>query len=350
MRFLLGTDEAGYGPNLGPLVVAASAWEAPADLAPENLYDALAEVICRERTNDGDGRLEIADSKQLYQAGGSLAALERGVLALLALLSRKVTCWKDCWPCLVSESPDHWSGCNGTARRFDESPRPLVGALTALPWHDGYDEPLPIAIPVEELGLLAAQLADGLRARRVRLLNLAARVLMPRQFNDQVTAYGNKAEVLSLTTLSLARRLIEELPPGDVLVFCDKHGGRAYYAALLQHVFQAELIIVRQETDESGVYELRLGPVKRNGDDFQRTVTFQFLARGERMLPTALASMTAKYLRELAMRPFNAFWQQHVPGLRPTAGYPTDSRRFLAEIRTTQRRLRIKKRDLWRER
>ena len=27
MRYLLGTDEAGYGPNLGPLVVAASAWE-----------------------------------------------------------------------------------------------------------------------------------------------------------------------------------------------------------------------------------------------------------------------------------------------------------------------------------
>ena len=27
MGFLIGMDEAGYGPNLGPLVVAATVWE-----------------------------------------------------------------------------------------------------------------------------------------------------------------------------------------------------------------------------------------------------------------------------------------------------------------------------------
>ena len=75
-----------------------------------------------------------------------------------------------------------------------------------------------------------------------------------------------------------------------------------------------------------------------------------FLEKGERMLPTALASMTAKYLRELAMRPFNAFWRRHIPGLKPTAGYPADARRFLDDIRLMQRRLGIEDRDLWRER
>ncbi len=29
MPYLLGTDEAGYGPNLGPLVISASVWEVP---------------------------------------------------------------------------------------------------------------------------------------------------------------------------------------------------------------------------------------------------------------------------------------------------------------------------------
>ena len=29
MQYLLGTDEAGYGPNLGPLVVTATVWEVP---------------------------------------------------------------------------------------------------------------------------------------------------------------------------------------------------------------------------------------------------------------------------------------------------------------------------------
>ncbi len=27
MTFLIGTDEAGYGPNYGPLVVSATVWE-----------------------------------------------------------------------------------------------------------------------------------------------------------------------------------------------------------------------------------------------------------------------------------------------------------------------------------
>ena len=49
-----------------------------------------------------------------------------------------------------------------------------------------------------------------------------------------------------------------------------------------------------------------------------------FRTKGEEFLPTALASMTAKYLRELSMRAFNEFWCARVTGLRPTAGYPMD--------------------------
>jgi hypothetical protein len=66
------------------------------------------------------------------------------------------------------------------------------------------------------------------------------------------------------------------------------------------------------------------------------------------MLAAALASMTAKYLREISLRPFNRFWQEHVPGLKPTAGYPNDARRFKAEILAAQQRLGIDDRVLWR--
>jgi hypothetical protein len=71
---------------------------------------------------------------------------------------------------------------------------------------------------------------------------------------------------------------------------------------------------------------------------------------GERFLPTALASMTAKYLRELAMRAFNEFWSARVPNLRPTAGYPMDSHRFRNAIAVAQRELGIDDHDLWRNR
>ena len=46
-------------------------------------------------------------------------------------------------------------------------------------------------------------------------------------------------------------------------------------------------------------------------------------------MPIALASMIAKYVRELAMIRFNTYWQAKMPELKPTAGYVTDARRWL---------------------
>jgi hypothetical protein len=60
--------------------------------------------------------------------------------------------------------------------------------------------------------------------------------------------------------------------------------------------------------------------------------------------------MMSKYLRELAMLAWNAFWQRQVPGLRPTAGYPQDAVRFKKEIEACQQRLGIPDRNVWRNR
>ena len=73
-----------------------------------------------------------------------------------------------------------------------------------------------------------------------------------------------------------------------------------------------------------------------------------FQAKGESHLPTALASMASKYLRELAMHAFNDFWRGHVADLRPTAGYPVDAQRFKADIAAGQQSLGIEDRIVWR--
>ena len=49
-------------------------------------------------------------------------------------------------------------------------------------------------------------------------------------------------------------------------------------------------------------------------------------------LPAAYASMAAKYLRELLMMRYQAYWRTLAPEVRPTAGYYADGRRFLREI------------------
>ena len=43
MTLVIGTDEAGYGPNLGPLVVAATVWDVAA--APDDADAALAAAL-----------------------------------------------------------------------------------------------------------------------------------------------------------------------------------------------------------------------------------------------------------------------------------------------------------------
>ena len=64
-------------------------------------------------------------------------------------------------------------------------------------------------------------------------------------------------------------------------------------------------------------------------------------ARGRNVLPVAAASMLSKYLREMLMRRFNAFWKIHDPELTPTAGYYNDGLRFLRDIQAKRSEMQI---------
>ena len=79
------------------------------------------------------------------------------------------------------------------------------------------------------------------------------------------------------------------------------------------------------------------------------TITFRPRADGD-SAAVALASMACKYLREVCMRQFNRFWLTHVPGLKPTAGYPTDAKRFYDAIRPAMGQLGLAEEAVWRER
>ena len=91
MPYLLGTDEAGYGPNLGPLVISASLWEVPEGVRGDGLYERLPTAMRRRATRAAktDQRVVIADSKTLYQSGKGLKLLERGLWAAWGLIDRR---------------------------------------------------------------------------------------------------------------------------------------------------------------------------------------------------------------------------------------------------------------------
>ncbi len=82
MAWIVGVDEAGYGPNLGPFVMTSVACRADDALADACLWSALRPAVRRAADID-DGRLAVDDSKAVYSTTRGLAALERGVLAAL---------------------------------------------------------------------------------------------------------------------------------------------------------------------------------------------------------------------------------------------------------------------------
>ena len=125
-------------------------------------------------------------------------------------------------------------------------------------------------------------------------------------------------------------------------VYCDRHGGRRYYAGVLQHVFSEHLAQVHAETAKESSY-LLCG----DGPD----VSVRFTVKGDRFSPVALASMHAKYLRERCMQAFNQYFaDRHTGSLKPTAGYPADADRFLADIAELVDHEKIKHEHLIRER
>ena len=321
MPYLIGTDEAGYGPNLGPLVISASVWWVDDSAAETDLYQRLKREVCK--SHRGGGRIErvaIADSKLLYSPAQGLAVLERGVLAALALAGRCPTSWFDVWQLL--DEPSH-------------------GRLTSVPWHENYNVLLPLAADRDDLARLAPRLERGLARSGVRLVALRSRAVFPDEFNRATNELGNKAEALSRFTLELVADMLALCAGEPVVIVCDKHGGRNYYGRLLQQQFPDPLIEVHGERAEHSLY--RWGPSEAR-------VEIHFRAGGEDFLPAALASMTSKYLRELAMRAFNDFWCTRVPGLAPTAGYPRDARRFKTAIEPLQLAMGIADQLVWRDR
>lgn len=334
---LIGTDEAGYGPNLGPLVIAATAWRIPIELPTTtgpnvargavedlanhpgaDLYARLRFVVSPESNglSEKSPRLPVADSKRIHATRDGLGGLERGVLAFASFPAKS---WRDLWPHFAPSSLPPWE-CG--------------------PFYRDYNIPAPCYVAAADVADWSQRVAAAMDSAGTRGLAIRAVTLFPGEFNQRLDEYGGKADVLSIATLGLVRELLDEFQAGEpAVVLCDKHGGRGKYLDLLHEVWPEPWIEAREESQTTSRY--------RWGQSVDR-VEIEFRARGEAAFPCALASMTAKYLRELAMEAFNVFWLRHVSGLRPTAGYPQDAKRFLASVAPQLKRLAIPERDFWR--
>ncbi len=295
----VGIDEAGYGPLLGPLTIGASVWQLADAQESRDFWQLLDEVVARPGRAER-ARLVVGDSKAVFHQAGGIWSLERPVLAFASA-----------------------AGLN--CERFTTLLSGLgVDLHAAGAERSDMDQPLPLDAARSAYAAAAGALSAVQQTGPLRLERLALRVVTPPMFNQRVRQTHNKSAVLMEQVLGLvdwATRLEPRLPTRIVV---DRQGGRADYRRELLRAFP-----------EFALTELEVGPrrsaYRMDGPRGCWSIEFVVDADAEH-LPVALASMLAKYVRELYMDAFNRYWTGRVPGVKPTAGYPNDAQRFLSQI------------------
>lgn len=322
---LIATDEAGYGPKLGPLVIVASVWKIDLPKASAADDETLSRVFAplREPTSIGLSTVRIDDSKAVYHPSSGLEKLHA-----------------------VVSASHHWC----------DYPEPTLGpmvhriaaadvaAIERTPWLGRLGDQ-PFLPRPETVSAIASWQTGG-----ANLVAVRARIITATEFNQACTDGKNKADLLSQTTLGLVREMVEHFgdDESEVRVFCDRHGGRRYYAGVLQHVFEDWQVRVTSEARRQSVYRITGG--SHSADD--QTIDVAFTVKGDSFTPVAFSSLHAKYLRERMMDSLNAYFmalhRSDLP-LRRTAGYPVDADRFLRDIARVIQREKISPDDLVRK-
>lgn len=286
---VIGIDEAGYGPMLGPLVVASVSVECDGGYDPGALWRALG---------PGSG---VADSK-LVLAHGDMARGEATTLAVLELAG------------VLDPRPGAATRRGLFERLLVEPPGGPGGAACCVrgaPFVAAACEPDARPLPRWAGGLdpgRASDLGRRLAGAGVRLAGARAIALCPGRLNEAVSRGVSKLVV----DWSLFAKLLEAdrdalaAAPG-ALAACGKLGGQSRYGRLLADL---GLSTPLEEGRARSRYRLAsLGEV-------------EFVAHAESVHPpVAMASMIAKLVRELVLDQWHEALARHAHGLAPCSGY-----------------------------
>ncbi len=272
---IIGIDENGLGPLLGPLVVTAVAFETPK-------YDREAFYrIARQH-------LHADDSKKVFSRT-RLKAAEAATLS-----------WLD----VFGVAPlTH-------AELVEQICRPIPLRLLCGRDVPEYCRPSSIPLPVwsssfpqdnAKLGR-SALISAGFAPAAVSVLSVC-----PGAFNAATAAPDmNKFRFDFYLMMELARDLTRDFA-GDVLCLCGKVGSTKRYGRWLDRQGLGKHSIEEESREISSYKVDEIGHISfiKDADDLH--------------LPVAVASMIGKYIRELHMFEVNGLLAE--PGMRPASGY-----------------------------
>ncbi|MDD5457944.1 MAG: hypothetical protein PHF37_00910 [Phycisphaerae bacterium] len=303
MAVLVGIDEAGFGPMLGPLVISSVSFELPDGMIDADLWKLLRKSVVKNKKRSL-GRLHIADSKKVHDKSSGLKNLQRAVLACLRLLGKNPA---NLTELLMFLCPD------------------MIDRIEAYPWYKNHNDHL-LDTDHGDLDICADVLQKDLLKNNIRLLDMRSNCVDVFRYNQLVEMTDNKSAVLFSASAVFILHAWDTFGENNLQIVADRQGGRSHYRAELQKVFPAADFTILKETEKTSSYEIR---------EDKRKMRIHFVVKADdRFLPVSLASMTSKYLRELMVENINRYFLSHHSELKPTAGYFQDGRRFIQDLAT----------------
>ncbi|MDB4976093.1 MAG: hypothetical protein JWN48_4434 [Myxococcaceae bacterium] len=283
---VVGVDENGLGPVLGPLVTTAVSFEIARYSPERHATRGRALGIDDSKATAGFGQMALAEGLALALVEQLYGALAPDVDALFeCLLLDKPAALQQ--PCPAATRAQCWS------------------SELALPCFGG---------DVSH----GREMLRGLLEAGLRPVHVQSALACTGSLNTRLRAGQSRVEV----DLELMERLVLDARAAcgqEVRAICGMVGGIRNYPARMRHFPRASLKPLRARHGSLAFEVEQVGHVRFEID------------ADARHLPVALASMVGKYIRELWMQRQNRFYRAHDQTLEDVSGYHDPvTRRFIA--------------------
>ncbi len=347
--YVLGIDEAGYGPDIGPLVVTSSLFRLSEKYNSEKFWETLSEIVSK-KTKEFPEKVIVADSKDIFKNHPKNYLIgETTALCSYCLLYPVPLNFQEFLQNIFLDNLDLFQKrcktfseytyrmCWGNNNFFSEDPLNSKN-LNPKPY----------------INDLFPKLKKVIKSSGIDLIDIKSIVLCPHLYNESITKKGklflNYLQFERLIENALKRILIENISVKDkeetvklekkykketrnfkkneqknnlnsIFVIADKLGSKKYYINYLKSVLLRDFNIkVLEQSRDISTYKL-----SNNSE-----IRISFIKEGDKThFPIALSSVFSKYIRERFIKNINEFFATKIQNLEPTKGYAYKIEKFI---------------------